>query len=192
MTTYDVDYFIKKFSTIPDDKWCVGAFNNDAGCCCALGHCGHRAGLRTTEGIALGALFNGAALNIVAVNDRHSLLYTQDTPKARILAALHDIKKNLSEIKKEIHLTNKVMKDVSFQTKTHVKKPKVTPREKLKAAYEKKLAKAIKMFDKGMSIRAIAAELHISPNGLSAAIKARSANSQIAFFKHLIYKSLLT
>ncbi len=38
--TYDIDYFIEKFSAIPDDKWGKYNLRNNAGQRCALGHCG--------------------------------------------------------------------------------------------------------------------------------------------------------
>jgi hypothetical protein len=38
---YDVDYFIKKFEAIPEDKWIMGSFFFNSRSC-ALGHCGMR------------------------------------------------------------------------------------------------------------------------------------------------------
>ena len=38
-TNYDVDYFIKKFEAIPEDKWITHDRVNDFGQRCALGWC---------------------------------------------------------------------------------------------------------------------------------------------------------
>ena len=101
-TKYTVDYFIEKFSAIPDEKWIVGDYADDRGCCCALGHCGYRfiggsifnpvntGG--TDEGAALSRLFDEHHLSVPLVNDQIEARYQQPTPKARILAALADIK----------------------------------------------------------------------------------------------------
>jgi hypothetical protein len=45
------------------------------------------------------ALFNDTALDIADINDGLSAQYTQDTQKARILAALYDIKKDQTDAK---------------------------------------------------------------------------------------------
>jgi hypothetical protein len=90
---YTVDYFIEKFSAIPDEKWWTGDYENK-GRFCALGHCGEKfmRGGMTEESMALGRLFEEYLICAVAsVNDGKGL-YPQPTPKARILAALQDIK----------------------------------------------------------------------------------------------------
>jgi hypothetical protein len=98
MTTYTVDYFIDKFTAIDDELWTTGAFHDVNGCKCALGHCGMDHPHHTSvEALALIALFDDAALSVVGVNDGLSAQYTQDTPKARILAALSDIKKTQAD-----------------------------------------------------------------------------------------------
>ncbi len=55
-------------------------------------------GETTKEGIALIKLFTEAFPNIfdatASINNRESELFGQKTPKARILAALHEIKTN--------------------------------------------------------------------------------------------------
>lgn len=86
---YTVDYFIEKFTVIPDNKWIIGSFNfkNKH---CALGHC-FRNNSDTDESIALRNLFRNNGLSIVAINDASSR-FMEDTPKARVLAALNYIK----------------------------------------------------------------------------------------------------
>jgi len=85
---YDVDYFLTKFSAIPDEQWCVGEFAWD-GMKCALGHCGEVVPFATTaESQALRWLFD---VSVIAVNDGKDPRYKQPTPKARILAALRDL-----------------------------------------------------------------------------------------------------
>jgi len=90
---YTVDYFIQKFEAIPDEKWTIKEFTNAIGQCCALGHCGRRIGSPTAEGEALYQLFHENEMDGPAhINDGYSIEYQQPTPKARILAALNDIK----------------------------------------------------------------------------------------------------
>lgn len=94
---YDVNYFIEKFSKIPASKWTTYTFENYAGQCCALGHCGFQRNIsggknKTTEGISLINLINKIGLNVVTINDGDTK-YQQRSPKARILAALRDVKK---------------------------------------------------------------------------------------------------
>ena len=92
---YDADYFIEKFSQIPDDQWTTGNYAMD-GKCCALGHCGMRSGFGAGyEASELDSLFGrvfGKTLAVVNVNDGYCLEFNQPTPKARILAALQWIK----------------------------------------------------------------------------------------------------
>lgn len=91
---YDKKYFIEKFTAIPDEQWCVGDFADGYGRFCAQGHCGDRSDISAPpECCALKSLlfgqFDG---NVVAdVNDGKHHKYQQPTPKARILAALHDL-----------------------------------------------------------------------------------------------------
>lgn len=111
-TVYDVDYFISKFSAIPEDKWIIGALKNQKGSCCALGHCGAFYSFveievePSNEARALRRLFDVIQLHPSHVNDDcydaydsgqrppQAALYDQPTPKARILAALEDIKRS--------------------------------------------------------------------------------------------------
>lgn len=91
--TYDVDYFIEKFEAIPEESWCTEEFEKD-GACCAFGHCGTRDFKSTIEAIELAHLFSNLDdIYVVCVNDGSEPMYSQPTPKQRILAALHDIKK---------------------------------------------------------------------------------------------------
>lgn len=103
---YTVDYFIKKFEAIPEDKWIEAAFvRGDK--YCANGHCGVNANAnRTKEALALADIllplektnwprYNGDKIFEVTANINDGLCreYKQKTPKQRILAALYDIKK---------------------------------------------------------------------------------------------------
>lgn len=93
---YDVDYFLNKFDTIPDDEWYTGNFVNSFNPKqkCALGHCGGgkfyrvQTGYATVESLALSRLL-WLPLEIYApgVNDGE---YPDlgDTPKERIMTAL--------------------------------------------------------------------------------------------------------
>jgi hypothetical protein len=88
-TVYNAQYFIDKFSTIPEEKWCTGKFEDEHGRHCALGHCGARKSfVRTEEANALSAL-----IWPMSINDGDADDYQQPTPKQRILAALEDAKK---------------------------------------------------------------------------------------------------
>lgn len=97
---YNVDYFIAKFSAIPEERWITGVMT-DKNKYCALGHCGAGNPLagnadfnHTEESKALNKLFK-ANFNEPAwkINDSKDYGYPQSTPKQRILAALQDIKK---------------------------------------------------------------------------------------------------
>lgn len=91
-TPYTVDYFIKKFTAIPDEKWCVGHYINFDGQCCAKGLCGDREDINSPpEASALEGCFP-AHISVCDVNDGELAEYQQATPRARILAALNDIK----------------------------------------------------------------------------------------------------
>lgn len=103
---YTVDYFIKKFEAVPDNKWITNNYETDTGCC-ALGHCGARADTDSaSEAVALKKLFSPFGKYAVQyINDRQIFFdkkyakqeiikyFDYPTPKQRILAALHDIKK---------------------------------------------------------------------------------------------------
>lgn len=98
---YTVDYFIDKFSKIPEGLWFVGDYydrNGDGQC--ARGHCGKRVCKESEEDEALLQLFdfsqNNSYVNstcIANINDGNDYRYPQLTPKQRVLAALYDVKK---------------------------------------------------------------------------------------------------
>lgn len=109
---YDVDYFLRKFKKIPEEKWCTFSFVNGKSRC-VNGHCGITNMLAnlTEESIALqktfsvlsitsgmkiindGLLSDDYSLKAAYINNGESDQYQQPTPKQRILAALQDIKK---------------------------------------------------------------------------------------------------
>ncbi len=99
---YDIDYFINKFTAIPDDKWTTRRYETINDKCCALGHCGERTTKHTIEATTLNDIIANSHIippqskstTIVYINDGDHNDYKQDTPKARILAALNDIKNN--------------------------------------------------------------------------------------------------
>lgn len=90
----NAQYFIDKFTAIPDDKWTTGQLLNSQGQSCALGHCGERRGVyeATLESAVLKALFARHYMRPDDVNDYSTGMFKQATPKARILAALEYIK----------------------------------------------------------------------------------------------------
>ena len=97
---YDIDYFIAKFSAIPDELWCIGEFTNthNPEQHCAYGHCGCTPNNEDNEeSDALARLFRDHDLNVASVNDADGSRLAGDfrnipTPKARILAALESFK----------------------------------------------------------------------------------------------------
>ncbi len=94
-TSYTVDFFIEKFEGIPENRWIVGDYINDRGCC-AYGHCGMSGAFMVLNDQArqLYEIFKGNVNNYPNyINDGHDKRYPQSTPKQRILAALYDIKK---------------------------------------------------------------------------------------------------
>lgn len=92
---YDVDYFIKKFEAIPEDKWCIIDFLKENGQMCALGHCGVREVnndvILPEEATNLISLFGGDIIHVTSVNDCYGFNNFK-TPKHAILAKLNDIK----------------------------------------------------------------------------------------------------
>ena len=91
---YDADYFIAKFSAIPDENWGTQLYVNEKGQKCGLGHCGVKPGLeKPPEAVSLLNLFDSfLGQGVTGVNDYVSPWFPQETPKARILAALQAIK----------------------------------------------------------------------------------------------------
>lgn len=92
-TIYTAEYFYKKFSAIPEERWRAGNFSNQEKTqFCAHGHCGNDWGVRECpESNALGLLFSRHRLPEIDINDGKHPRYQQPTPKQRILAALSDI-----------------------------------------------------------------------------------------------------
>jgi hypothetical protein len=107
-TVYDVDFFIRKFEAIPEDQWRSGGIGSATGRRCALGHCGFNyrpADEETPEAKALAALLPPTDAGAMVypfwgpldINDNRDPRYRQSTPKARILAALNDIKEKAAQ-----------------------------------------------------------------------------------------------
>ncbi len=88
MTAFTKEYFIAKFTAIPDELWCTGRLTDPDGRHCAFGFCDAEHGARSKEGRALLALF---PRDLAAINDGVIPQYAQPTPRARILAALNDL-----------------------------------------------------------------------------------------------------
>jgi len=116
---YDVDYFIAKYESIPEDRWCTAKFNvgNSS---CALGHLGcywissiESHAFISDEAKILNTLMNdffNFETCVWGINDGYSGKYQQPTPKHRILAALYDIReKELSEA--NLKAVNKIIRD---------------------------------------------------------------------------------
>jgi hypothetical protein len=119
---YTVDFFIDKFSKIPEHLWLIGDQGHFGGPACAFGHCRIRPsdkyGSDTEEGVALQKLFfdsglrikdsgyginvniapNGSIQAAAWINNGFIKEYQQPTPKQRILAALYDIKRLQSKV----------------------------------------------------------------------------------------------
>jgi hypothetical protein len=86
---YDVDYFIRKFTKIPDSRWCTYYYTVGKKHC-ALGHCGVSINSESTsQSKALADIFDYAlVLDVASVNDGIERSFQQPNPRARILAAL--------------------------------------------------------------------------------------------------------
>lgn len=103
---YNVDYFIKKFEAIPEEKWCIDDQNDDYGRHCAYGHCAHTSrqeenafhdfDLEKSKNIFLTPTVckKMQKTKLADINNGYYREYQQPTPKQRILAALYDIKAN--------------------------------------------------------------------------------------------------
>lgn len=107
---YTIDYFIDKFQKIPDDKWMVGGLGEfDKNC--AMGFCGGYSSMETQQLASMFMSWHNRYTYLVSwepvryvytVNDNLSIngkcyFDSDTTPKARILAALYDIKKMQQE-----------------------------------------------------------------------------------------------
>lgn len=92
----DANYFIAKFSAIPDNEWCTGALSKHEVkgdkptgriLHCALGHCA------VEERYVLRNILEPVgALSPTYINDGWHVKYRQAHPKERILAALNDVR----------------------------------------------------------------------------------------------------
>lgn len=97
---FDVNYFIKKFEAIPEDKWTpMQWFDKNTGACCALGHCGVRGGYDISEieeaQVLTNLIFDNCPAGINSINAGSNWglnFYPQPTPKRRVLAALYDVR----------------------------------------------------------------------------------------------------
>lgn len=69
MSKFNLDYFIRKFSRIPRNKWTKGTFHSH-GRSCALGHCGEG---KWVDGGSAGKLLQ-LAPNIIMANDKGYLV----------------------------------------------------------------------------------------------------------------------
>lgn len=93
---YNIQYFIDKFSAIPEEKWICGHLGNATIGRCAYGHCG---GYYTAEAKALSHIFiplkeGHGTDGGIRINDGYTARYLHlNHPKHRILAALWDIQK---------------------------------------------------------------------------------------------------
>ena len=88
---YTIQHFIDKFEAIPEENWTTHVYNYGLACC-ALGHCGHRAGNSTEESHALGFLFHSHNLSIRGINDGLYPHRIGSSPKERVLTALMSLK----------------------------------------------------------------------------------------------------
>ena len=102
---YTIQYFIDKFTKIPQSYWITGMYVSMESRllhidgrlipCCALGHCGCRSGESTEESRALVDLFRRHDLSIICVNDGIDTQFgsTKDSSKARVLCALESMQR---------------------------------------------------------------------------------------------------
>lgn len=101
---YDVDFYIKFFSGIPEDKWAEFERVTSDGRRCAHGHCStsHDNFVSTTtpreKGLCDIAIKHLHRYGIAQINNGCHSDYVQSTPKQRVIAFLNDVKdKELSE-----------------------------------------------------------------------------------------------
>jgi len=91
--------FIDFFQAIPDEKWTTGTYSNVHGQRCAFGHCFDKDIIFETRTDAkLVSLFGRITALVTEVNDGKDPRFQQSAPKARILAALEEIKKHENQI----------------------------------------------------------------------------------------------
>lgn len=89
---YDLNYFIEKFSSIPEELWTTRRFVDPANpqCKCAYGHCGERDDVDTPEEANTDVM----PTYLTWVNDGEGgTLQYGDTPKERVVSYLKSLKK---------------------------------------------------------------------------------------------------
>lgn len=106
MKNFTVDGFIKFFSEIPEEKWCIKYYKN-GGRCCSLGHCGEGWGKATRKQTpmsrALAALIEKeTGTDVAYINDAKNyeidntevfeITRENKSPRQRILKVLEYIK----------------------------------------------------------------------------------------------------
>lgn len=104
---YDIDYFINKFSVIPEDQWTTGELKEKGtNKYCAYGHCGVVTFnlteiTNTPEAKALTLIFGGDMWTVINMNDNKKWTPGTEigmcssygkTPKERILNKLNELK----------------------------------------------------------------------------------------------------
>ena len=112
MSKFTLKHFIRKFESIPEEKWFVGDFRDyQTGAKCALGHCG----VVGPEVDALQSIFAKYGTYAQSINDKEHILrekfprvadVAHQGPKQRILAALKWIAKQ-KRSKKVIYRTRR-------------------------------------------------------------------------------------
>jgi hypothetical protein len=133
---YDVDYFLAKFSAIPEDRWTTGSIgiSDLSPRKCALGHCGVNSySLITDEALALAKLlkqvieldfrYSNEFDRVWFLNDSTRHGYTQPTPKQRVLAALRDIKANDQPSYPDLTKSLAVLPEDKIEVDVKVKQP---------------------------------------------------------------------
>lgn len=109
---YDINYFLGKANSIPEENWISGRFKDFEGGMCINGHCGSNGTCSVSDEsealenilkrLTITLVPSAVALKIkliypmsysIAINDGQTNEYQQDTPKKRITAALQDVKK---------------------------------------------------------------------------------------------------
>lgn len=93
---YDVDWFIRFYEAIPEDRWTANRLH-DGDRSCAMGHlCKLLDKMPKMNDDHIGSINSLFVLYLgsvpPAINDGRIDEFTQPTPKQRILAALHKIK----------------------------------------------------------------------------------------------------
>ena len=92
-----MDYFIRKFEAIPEERWTILEYVDRSGRCCALGHCGVR---ENASGIGFASRESDARESDALTALLPKIAQINDdidgrlggTPKQRILDALRRVK----------------------------------------------------------------------------------------------------